>query len=198
MTTSQETLKFREMEKSICTLPSVVKGATMNIDTKGLNDLEIQRAIDRYISFQQQASWQAQFYAKRKADLAQKRVEQGKRLRLVNAIKRGKVSVRTEESWRGREVEVPRKPNAEGWYILELHPQAWRSVGSNLDDQTNEYNLGLARLAQKLQDNPEIEFVIETKVEAVPSWYEDQTPRVNTYYKARLVVDTIEKEDGLA
>ena len=168
---------------------------TLNIDPKGLTEADVQRAIDRFISENESRALRYKWEAERRERLANKRVAQGHRLRMVNAIKRGGVSVRTQESWSGGQVEVSRRGNDSGWYELYLYPRSFGRYGTSTPEQQEQYDQALAYLIKRLQNNAEIEFVIETKLEDAPYYAEDKTPQEKTYYEARLVAD-IKPEEG--
>lgn len=157
---------------------------TLNIDPKGLTEADVQRAIDSYISSREAISWRQKYEAEQRLRVKAKRVQQGLRLRVVNAIKRGGLTVRTQDSYYGT-VDVSRSADAEGWYDLSL--SVGRYLRRETPEQEAEYQRSLANIITKLQNNNEIDFSMETVLEVPPSYYEDRQPRLVTKYKARVI-----------
>jgi hypothetical protein len=157
---------------------------TINIDPKGLTEADVQRAIDSYISNRNAITWRQNYEAEKRIRIKAQRVSQGLRLRVVNAIKRGGLSVRTQDSYFGT-VEVSRGSDADGWYDLSL--SVGRHLRRDTPEQETEYQRVLAVIITKLQRIADLDFTVETVVEPAPSWDDDQSPRLVTKYKARLI-----------
>jgi hypothetical protein len=157
---------------------------TLDVDPKGLTEADVQRAIDSYISTKNAVAWRQKHEAEQRLRVKAKRVQQGLRLRVVNAIKRAKLSVRTQDSYYGT-VDVSRNADANGWYNLTL--SLGRHLRRDTPEQEAEYQRLLATVITKLQNIGDLDFTIETVLEAPPSYSDDQTHRLVTKYKARLI-----------
>ena len=155
----------------------------IDIDPKGLTETQVQSAIDAWLNQRQIDAWNRDRDRSNRDAIAETRRLQGQRLRLVNAIKRGGVSVESQsESWRTAQVRVPSKPNDDGWYAVGLSPMRYTN------NQTQEQRDGaLVALIAKLQENKEIELKIETRLETA-WWREDRAKELNTYYLMRQTV----------
>jgi hypothetical protein len=156
---------------------------TLNIDPKGLTEADVQRAIDSYITNRNAVAWRQRYEAEQRLRVKKNRIKQGHRLRLVNAIKRCGLTVRTQDSYYGT-VEVSRNTTDDGWYNLTL--SVGRHLRRDTPEQEAEYQRVLNNIISKLQNSLEIELSIDTMLEPAPYYEEDKTPRLVTKYHARL------------
>jgi hypothetical protein len=156
---------------------------TLDVDLKGLTEADVQRAIDSYISNKNAVAWRQKHEAEQRLRVKAQRVQQGLRLRVVNAIKRCGVSVATQDSWSSGVVSVSSNPNAEGWYNISITIDRYNK--RDTPEKEAQYNERLVNIITKLQRSGEIDFTIETVLETPPSYYPDQTKKLVTKYKAR-------------
>lgn len=154
---------------------------TTVIDYKGLTEDQVQYAIEKYIRDRASIAWKQKYESERQDNIAKLRKAQGARLRLVNAIKRGNVSVQTQSRYSTGQVYVPSHPT-DGWYLLALTPARYNPRMT--DEQKAEYDKRLSYLLQRLQNNSEIDFVMETTLVEIAD-----APKVVTVYKTRLKGD---------
>jgi hypothetical protein len=126
------------------------------IDHKGLSDEQVQRAIDSYISQERYALLRREAELKNDERIAKMRVEQGKRLRLMNAFKRNKVSVKTDSYYFGS-VSIGRRPSTDGWY--NIHIESRLKYGTPQEDIDKFVESILA----KIKAIPEVEVSIDTE-----------------------------------
>lgn len=166
---------------------------TLDVDLKGLTEADVQRAIDSYIINKNAVAWRQKHEAEQRLRVKQKRVQQGLRLRVVNAVKRCGLSVVTQDSWRSGQVNVPTYPDNEGWYNLNLIPDHYNR--RDTPEKEAQYNERLVRIITNLQRSNDLDFTIETTLET-PTYGDDKTPRLVTKYKARLKTDPLAVEEN--